>query len=65
MDELHMTAPLETTPYRVTPNQAEKQESSSIEIPATKPISPIHMGRIQTRDSRLGSVERLSTPKTT
>ncbi len=35
LDELHMTAPLETTPYGVTPNQAEKQESSSVEIPAT------------------------------
>ncbi len=29
-----MTATLETTPYRVTPNPQEKQESSSIEIPA-------------------------------
>jgi hypothetical protein len=34
INELHMTATLETTPYRVTPNPQEKQESSSIEIPA-------------------------------
>jgi hypothetical protein len=38
MDELPMTATMAITPYRVTPNQTEPQESSSIEISATTPV---------------------------
>ena len=62
MDELPMTATLSTTPYSVTPNQTEKHESSSIEIPATTPV-PSTWGEYKQEIPVLGLWNDYQSPK--